>query len=216
VSIRIVCPYVELRDETKRALTAYAPQTEYVDTSADPFAYWRLLKDLWGAGSDFLLVEQDIEIHAQVVPELEACPELWCAFPYELAPDNRTLTASLGCTRFRADLMHHQQMECIAPGFRHWNGLDHWLLLDLYTRGHRPHLHFPEVLHHHTEPRGPVLVIGEGEGVGFVIDRPAPPGSLILDGHVFVGDEIPPNLLADPNSAAAKLRASRSTVRSDD
>jgi hypothetical protein len=46
---------------------------------------------------------------------MEACPELWCAFPYELAPDNRTRTAVLGCTRFRGDLMQRypEAIECL-------------------------------------------------------------------------------------------------------
>ena len=68
-------------------------------------------------------------------------------FPYELAPDNRTLTIALGCTRFRTDLMerYSQALESVAPVFRHCNdGLDGWLVVDLQTRGHRPHLHSPK------------------------------------------------------------------------
>lgn len=170
----VVCPFVpgKLREETRRALAAFAPQVEYVDVSADDLAYWRLMARLWADGESLLLVEEDIEIHAHVIPQMEACAEPWCLFAHELRfpafitmpdgttgyipPERRLVGAffplQLGCTRFAGDLMreHPDVVTGIPQACRHWLGLDSHIGSELIRRGvSGPHAHSPPVPHHH-------------------------------------------------------------------
>ncbi len=170
----VVCPFVpdKLRPETRRALTAHAPQAEYVDLSDNDHAYWRLMSRLWAAAESLLIVEEDVEIHAGVIPQLEACPSPWCLFPHELRfpawitlpdgtagyipPERRFVgqffALQLSCTRFSGELMreHPDIVTGIPEACRHWLGLDSHIGAELTRRGvSGPHVHSPPVPHHH-------------------------------------------------------------------
>ena len=103
--MRVLCAHTSLRPKTRAALERYAPQTEFVDVSGDDYAYWRQIALRWGGGEDLLVVEHDIEIHENVIPQLEACSEPWCTFAYKLWNPDVWCYNALGCTRFSASLM---------------------------------------------------------------------------------------------------------------
>jgi hypothetical protein len=109
--VRVLCAYTDLYPATKEALARYAPETEFVDVSGDDYAYWRAITGRWTGEDDLLVVEHDIEIHDQVIPQLEACEEPWCTFPYRLWRPDAWCYASLGCTRFSAELQR-----LVTPG----------------------------------------------------------------------------------------------------
>lgn len=145
----------------------FAPGVEFVALGEGRTAYWRFLADLWRAGESFIIVEQDVEIHAGVVRALTYCPELWCVFPYQ-GPRNYgdgsfpVFDQALGCTRFRASLMidHPALFDAIGAGdsdptrARYWQGLDSQVAASLRSLGHRAHAHLPPATHHHRYPAG--------------------------------------------------------------
>lgn len=94
-------------DRWPQALDAYARYapggTTAVITPMDISGYHEMVAVNWDYGYDLLVVEQDIVLHDQVFPQLEACGQDWCVFPYR-HPDNGNgfLTQALGCTRFSA------------------------------------------------------------------------------------------------------------------
>jgi hypothetical protein len=167
--IRVVCPFAgpgRPHPATRAALDAYAPHWEAIDVSGDGDAYWRLLRDLWSAAEDVVLVEHDIEITAGVVPAFEACPQPWCVHPYRIPtpPHLRFRTASpvidltapqvLGCVRWRRELItaHPDAVASLPPERRYWSCLDGFLTLSLHDRGvGSPHVHHPGLWHHHPE-----------------------------------------------------------------
>jgi hypothetical protein len=118
--VRVLCCHTDLYDATRTALEKYAPQAEYVDVSGDIRAYWRAIAERWTGESDLLIVEQDIEIHDQVIPRLEACPEDWCTFPYRLWRPDAWCYNALGCTRFSAALQKAVSPEEITQARARW------------------------------------------------------------------------------------------------
>ena len=77
--MRTVVPTTRLHPTTGRLLNKYAPGHERVFlTGMD--GYWQLVTELWGNGESFMLVEHDIGIHANVLPDFAACPSWWCGF----------------------------------------------------------------------------------------------------------------------------------------
>jgi hypothetical protein len=141
----------------RAALVRYAPGAEVYELGIHPDAYYTLLCQLWADGDGWLNVEQDIEIHDSVIPQLEACPEPWCLFAYQGAgydDADRYLYGSLGCTRFSSELMtaHPQFMQEIKG--RSWQQLDSHILPGLLGLGYTQHIHWPAVLHHHVRRYG--------------------------------------------------------------
>ena len=154
--MRVVVPYTALHPFTLRALKAYAPEAEVIDLGNQGDAYYELLCELWSEGEGFLIVEQDIEIHASVVPQLEECLEDWCIFGYPgplgagiwPPPDQRLLTRSLGCTRFSASLIKAEPDLMENLPLHYWGHLDFTIDRALSPRW-APHVHQPHVNHHH-------------------------------------------------------------------
>jgi hypothetical protein len=100
------------------------------------------------------VVEHDIGVHADVLPQFTACPELWCGFVYELP--GGVVDAALGCTRFRAELLHAERdLLTVVTGKAddlpagHWAHLDAHLRTVLTSRGYTLHQHEPPVAHFH-------------------------------------------------------------------
>lgn len=126
--MRIICLYNQLHPLTVKAIEAHAPQTEFIDTSGSDFAYWEAIAAHWTGEDDLMLIEHDVEIHAQTVPQFEECENLWCHFSY---PYRGGVTVmATGCTRYRAELQRKVSTADILaePSYRgipgHWEYMD--------------------------------------------------------------------------------------------
>ena len=159
--MRIVCPYVTvgtpgvergLHPLCEQALARYAPGTDMIDLGNRPDAYHELLCELWAADEAFLIVEHDVEIHERVIPELEACGEAWCAFPYAIGYPPLPIDSSLGCTRFSAEAIRLVPDLMSMLPVRDWRRQDCEINPRLRTAGLEPHVHLPAVKHHHAYP----------------------------------------------------------------
>jgi hypothetical protein len=111
-------------------------------------AYYWFLGQMWEAGKSFLLVEQDIEVHASV-PKVVYCPEPWCVFGYTQGGD-QFFYHCLGCVRFSAKLIGALPNAISDLPVRHWRRLDAELIPYLLRAGYTPHIHEPPVLQHHV------------------------------------------------------------------
>lgn len=165
--MRVVFPHTTAHPDALHALDRYAPHAERVELNPDDDqAYWRLLCEVWAAERTTLIVEHDIELHDRVIPELLACPEPWCAFPYH-GPGygtggNSLLFTSLGCTRWSGELMRSlpelvrtcTRPDAIGVMENSWRRLDIWILNRLTEAGHEVHTHWPPVAHHHVYQGG--------------------------------------------------------------
>lgn len=159
--MRVICPYVVagepgvergLHPLCEQALAEFAPDAEMIYLGTRPDAYHDLLGELWAAGQPFLLVEHDVEIHGSVVSELEACPEPWCAFAYGIGYPPGPIDSSLGCTRFSTEIIEAVPDLISMLPVRDWRRQDCEIAPRLKTAGFEPHVHEPQVLHHHAYP----------------------------------------------------------------
>lgn len=157
--MRVICGFTALHPRAAAALSAHAPQAEYFELGPQADAYWQLLSTLWQEGQAFLNVEQDNEIHGEVVADLEKCEEPWCLYPYpgdapRSGEGDRLLYGALGCTRFAAVLMErHPDLMTNLP-VRNWQRLDCHILPALRALGYEQHIHNPPVIHHHVYALG--------------------------------------------------------------
>ena len=169
--MRVVAPFVRFHPKATRALDSYASGAERVPVGGSDSAYFELLSGLWRAREAFLLIEHDVEIRAGLVEEAANCPEPWCIWPYQrllpgphsswvdgaYGPGVALLERSLGCTRFSRALLVREPdlMESVPKVPIAWESRGHWRRLDdaighlLGLRGYSPHVHHPEVRHHH-------------------------------------------------------------------
>ena len=99
------------------ALEAHAPHAEVTGVTGGDEAYWRQISARWAGETDLITVEQDIEIGADTVTSLAACPEDWCCFAYRIFARGIRLKTGLGCTRFSAALQRKVTAEQIAESF---------------------------------------------------------------------------------------------------
>lgn len=153
--MRIVVPFTPyITPETISAL--FHSNYEAVDVGGNRFAYGQLLCRLWSECQDFTIIEHDVIPHADVFKEFEYCPELWCIFEYYAhdakGPIDRLVSGSLGCVRFRAELMEtlpYLMAEAVqrdmGSGPGHWARLDDAIAAELAPL--RPHVHQPPVGH---------------------------------------------------------------------
>jgi hypothetical protein len=161
----IVCCFTKLRPETVESLAKYAPLAEFVNVWGEPFNYWRALLKHWDDKEDLIIVEHDMEIHENVIPEFNDCPSPWCTFPYDHQyEEGRVLTMSLGCTKlsFEArqlappEKLCKVKMECWTchagsqleglPAC--WMHIDAKLAAWLEHKDMHPCVHSPPVIHH--------------------------------------------------------------------
>lgn len=163
--MRILCCPVNLRPETRESLERYAPQAEIIPIPTDDISYpWLIYKSHWGE-EDLVVIEQDIILHSDVIPQFEGCPEPWCLFPfrhYSVGPDGFQMTG-IGCNRFRKEFMQAVPAEMVeaCPGSCHRCKGENpmcWAHLDGKTReageemGFRIHVHWPSVGHRDDPP----------------------------------------------------------------
>jgi len=116
--------------------------------------YPSLLLELFKAGDDFCIIEQDIESRSGTLDELRDCPEPWCFNAYALAmPFEETFIpyAPLGHTRFRAGLWDKVRALADDPQWLEtWVSRDAYLGWHLLSQGMKPHRHSCDVMHHHA------------------------------------------------------------------
>ena len=145
------------------AEASWPADAEIVLTSPDDdLSYWRPLAARWDGSADLVVIEQDIEIHQQAVPQLEACPSPWCTFPHLAhswgnprlditgnagrAAAAGALCESLACTKFSAGLQRAVPLPIIPV---HYSVCDGVIAGALKNAGFTPCLHEPWVVNHH-------------------------------------------------------------------
>jgi hypothetical protein len=145
--VRIIVPYARIEPETSRALAQFAPTAELVGPLDTGTGYHMVLREAWRQGESFLVIEHDVAIHNGVVPQLEACPEPWCLFPY--SGGHEMLVGGLGCTRFSGELTRRFPDLVDSLPSNEWWQLDSLIDGALIERGVAMHVHEPAVAHYH-------------------------------------------------------------------
>lgn len=160
-AMRVICLHARLHPATARALAAWAPHAELVDVSGDFTANWRHIAERWDGTADLVHVDHDVEIRADCLPSLDACPEPWCSYLFPGIGGGFDYPG-LGCTRFRRELQelvpvsemlaqYGSCWECrgeVAECWRHVDGK----MADAFTaRGMAVHRHGPPLRHHRKE-----------------------------------------------------------------
>lgn len=161
-------------EEYPQAKAALPSSAETIWTGGSPTSYWKALKSRWTGQRDMLVIEQDILIHDQVIPQLEACDKDWCVFPYLYGTGNvvnlsgpQFMTTCLGCTRFSKRLQRVVNLDTV---FTHpkavyrrqacadrnctddamcWKHIDQVINQVLELAGYEAHWHMPMVSHGH-------------------------------------------------------------------
>jgi hypothetical protein len=169
--VLVLACYAIIDPRSRAALSACAPQAELVYTGDCDIAYWQAIADRWTGAESLVIIEQDNEITADVLPSFAACPEPWCCYAYrtpayDISPDdewrnllrrypaterpvdNAVVTTSLGCTKFSAELQCRVAHRAISTEPLPWDVIDTTIALRLIEAGYRPHVH-GEILHHH-------------------------------------------------------------------
>lgn len=106
--------------------------------------YWRLLRERWELGREFIVVEQDVIVWQGGLRQLVECEQDWCTFPTMC--HGRLIPTTLGCVKFGARLIERH------PAF--WDDIpSRWYHLDANFASKigwpyiRPHAHFPPATH---------------------------------------------------------------------
>lgn len=104
--------------EATALLAEHAPGAHRAWTGPDDYGYWREFAREWQDPRENLtVIEGDVGIHAEVIPQFSACGEPWCAFENEIGPGGWT-PMGLGCTKFSASLRERvtvQDIMCPVP-----------------------------------------------------------------------------------------------------
>ena len=163
--IVLCCPVQgRLWPATRASLAVHAPGALIIPIAAGDISQpWTTYASYWGKG-DLVVVEQDVIIHDQVLPQFEACPEPWCLFPGRHdAQGGGFMLDGLLCNRFRREFMQAVPVEAVeavpgsCPRCRGQNPKC-WAHLDGKTReagekaGFRIHVHWPSAGHRGWPP----------------------------------------------------------------
>lgn len=157
----IACFPTRIWDATRDSISTYAPQAQIIPVAqGDVSGAWENYKSLWGE-DDLMVIEQDIILHGDVIPQFEACPEIWCLFPFRYTED--WLAEGTGCNRYRREFQEKippsavetvygscWRCEGINPAC--WAHIDGRLLEAGRKAGFQPHVHWPSVGHRETPP----------------------------------------------------------------
>lgn len=150
------------------AVKRYAPDSIWIDTSGNIYAYNEAIAEHWTGEDDLLVIEGDKEITADVVPSMSACGEPWCAYSYinYPAPYQKTEIYGLGCTKYSASTQRQiavdewigpdpeWQTPCnICGGKGCWQFLDTRIAINILSKciSFSPHVH-GAITHHHPYP----------------------------------------------------------------
>jgi hypothetical protein len=160
--IVLCCPVQgKLWPATAGSLAAHAPDALIIPVPAGEI--WRPWTDYaarWGRDDDLVVIEQDVVIHAGVLPSFGECPEPWCLFPARhYAQGGGWMLDGIMCNRFRKEFMQAVPVEAVEAVYgsciRCDGGKDPrcWAHIDGRTReageaaGFRIHVHWPSVGH---------------------------------------------------------------------
>ena len=212
----VLCCPAQPHPDAMAALAKYAPQAEIVDVSEDNFAYWREISARWKGERDLIIIEQDIEISADTVRELEECDQDWCCFAYPIFRTKVRLRLGLGCTKISAAAQRKVTARAVADGFTTcatckgqgcWWHLDGRVARMLKRGGFFPHVH-GEVIHHHDYEAGRA---GDEDGIPiewmFQEDMDAGPAQVIDPELISYG------MLRPPDSPRAAVEAANDMLR---
>lgn len=145
----MLCCYTALNSSTALQLHLYVPQVELIDVTGRDTGYWEELTRRWRGKHSLAVIEQDIKIHAGVLPSFAACGEPWCVYAYTMFRDPpERLIFGLGCAKFSRDAQRLADLSRIKAQFRHWQYLDGEIAAILQGAGLAPHVH-GDVAHHH-------------------------------------------------------------------
>ena len=123
---------------------------------------WEAYKSLWGQ-DDLMVIEQDIILHEDVIPQFENCPEPWCLFPFRYTPGEDFLAEGTGCNRYRLRFQQEVLPEaaeavdgccprCEGKNPGCWAHIDGRLLEAGRKAGFEIHVHWPSAGHRTTLP----------------------------------------------------------------
>ncbi len=119
----IFCYTHEPESRSAEAVTKYAPQAEWLDTSATIYTYNEVIASRWDCGEDLVVIEGDKEITSEVLPSFEHCPKLWCSFSAYVFPAaiEHEYYNGLGCTRYSERLQRIvDKSEFMVPDSPMW------------------------------------------------------------------------------------------------
>jgi hypothetical protein len=133
----------------------HAPMAEHVWTGGHPYEYWQATTFRWGQ-DDLVTIEQDIGIHAEVIPQFENCPEPWCAFGYQIGTS--LCYTGGGCRKLSLEAQQQVPLpalmypvrdigECPVCAALCWRHMDTRITAALEDAGFRVHVHEPQVRH---------------------------------------------------------------------
>ena len=155
----VLCCPVTLWDATRESLRKYAPDAVIVPVPVgDISRAWQEHVIRWGQ-DDLLVIDQDVILHEDVIPQFEACPEPWCLFPYRHdAQGGDFMDTGVGCNRFRREFQEKvptAAIEAIPGCCSRCQGVNRkcFAHIDGRTReageaaGFRLHVHWPSVGH---------------------------------------------------------------------
>lgn len=142
----------------------YAKSAEYVETKG-LYGYNDAIASRWDGSDSLVVIEQDKEITAEVLPSLESCDQPWCTYSAKTFPEPYTKTTiiSLSCARFSVEVQKVAQPDFYGPDLdyhpkcKRCDGKGCWVYLDtriamaLMAKGYQPHVH-GEIKHHHEYP----------------------------------------------------------------
>jgi hypothetical protein len=143
----IVC-FADLYPETESAVKAHAPDATFIDTSGSNYAYRDALQRYWTGERDLVVIEQDIEITAEVIQTFNSCRENWCIYSYQGPPHLGYLHRCLGCTKFSAKLQRQFPFDGFDLDAMVWNVVD-VNIAKFLNKTLNPHVH-GNVKHHHS------------------------------------------------------------------
>ena len=145
---KIICCYTALHPRTITALLNYAPAVEFIRVDPnDDYSYARAIQEHWGK-DDLVIVEQDIEIHAQVLADFEKCDHDWCLCAYQVREE--ILDWCIGCVRF--SLAAQQKAPFPMQG---WRILDVHVSKAMDDAGLLRHVH--DLVQHHHDYNGSMI-----------------------------------------------------------
>ncbi len=144
----ILCCYAELYVETERSVKAFAPDALFIYTGGDDYAYRDALQEYWPGDQDLIVIEQDIEITADVLPSFSKCRKPWCIYSYQGPPHLGYLHRCLGCTKFSPEMRKRFPFNKFDLPSMKWNVVD---MNIAGVIGHTldPHVH-GSVNHYHS------------------------------------------------------------------
>jgi len=146
VDRRVLVPYTKATEKVQAVIDCLRiqyvqPEAVKVDTGD---AYWKMLRDAWSDGREFMVVEHDVMVWPGSVAFLFSCDMDWCVLP--TLCHGRMYTTSLGAMRFGATMIQRN------PGL--WDRISsEWMYLDAHLSEEMgwpfitPHAHYPAAAH---------------------------------------------------------------------